>query len=120
MKRDFDLIRKILSTIEEARAGDIITKFSFDGVEPAVVTDHLRMLISEGFVEGELPDRRYHRYIIRGLTWKGHDFCDAMKDETLWAKAQETILKPIGGMTFDLLLAWLKAQMATKLGLPSG
>jgi len=43
------------------------------------------------------------------LTWAGQDFLDAAKDDTLWKKAKETVIKPGASFTFDVLLAWLKA-----------
>ena len=50
------------------------------------------------------------------LTWLGHEFLDAAKDDTIWTKAKETILKPGVSMTFNFLIEWLKAEAKTKLG----
>ncbi|MBL9188769.1 MAG: DUF2513 domain-containing protein [Opitutaceae bacterium] len=53
------------------------------------------------------------------MTWSGHDFLDAMRDEGIWKMAQDSILKPIGGVAFEVLKEWLKSQMRTKLGFPN-
>jgi hypothetical protein len=55
--------------------------------------------------------------VVVALTWKGYDFISAAKDDSLWKKAKESILKPTGSMTFDVLLEWLKAEIRAKIGL---
>ena len=55
--------------------------------------------------------------IVIEMTWKGHDFLDATKDETVWDKARQTILKPAAGIAFDVLVDWLKAQAKLRLGI---
>ena len=57
-------------------------------------------------------------WIAGSLTWQGHDFLDAAKDDTIWDKAKTTVFKPTASFTFDLLLEWLKVQAKEKLGLP--
>lgn len=47
----------------------------------------MKLLIEEGFLEG-----RSHysgsgiRYVVNGLTWKGHDFLDNARNDTVWKK----------------------------------
>jgi hypothetical protein len=43
---------------------------------------------------------------------------EASRDPTLWQRAKENVLKPAGGMAFNVLLEWLKTEAKTKLGLP--
>lgn len=68
----------------------------------------------------EAVSNRATTYFLQKMTWAGHDFLDSMRDDTIWKKAQEKVLKPIGGVAFDVLKEWLKAEMRSKLGLPSG
>lgn len=84
-----------------------------------VETYHVRLLIDAGLVDGRISEeitRVAHNAWIHGLTWEGHDFLDAARDEGLWQKAREKFLKPAGSWTFSILLEWLKAQI--RAGLP--
>jgi hypothetical protein len=37
------------------------------------------------------------------LTWKGHEFLEASRDDTRWKQAKETVVKKAGGVVFELL-----------------
>jgi hypothetical protein len=41
-----------------------------------------------------------------------------MRDDTVWKKAKEHVLKPGASWTFDILKEWLKAEAKSRLGLP--
>lgn len=128
MKRDFDLIRRILRDAENMSAMSTISNlgtlggksFGYEGHDPKVVGEHVQLLIEAGLLDGKVsPGMDGGAYIqVQRLTWKGHDFLDAMKDDSIWTQAKETILRPVGGVAFDVLLDWLKWKMGQKLGLP--
>jgi hypothetical protein len=121
MKRDFDLIRKIVIAIAAEPAGSGYFSVSFpDEYDNPTVYEHIEMLIEAGLVEGEVSrsiDMGITGIAIRGLTWAGHDFLDSIKDDTIWQKAKTTILKPTVSFTFSLFLEWLKAEAKAKLGI---
>jgi hypothetical protein len=88
---------------------------------------HVQLLIDAGLVEGtvhygasrgrRIPDA-FH---IQRLTWTGHDFLDAARNDTVWHTAKEKILKPGVSWTFELLKETLKAlakQQLSHLDLP--
>jgi len=50
------------------------------------------------------------------MTWAGHDFLDAARDETLWNKAKQTVMKPNASYTFENLGDYLKAEIKKQLG----
>ena len=108
MKRDMDLIRKILLAAEALPyAGDFQ---SLDGVEEEQFITHTLWLKQAGLVEavgmaGSGSDAKFA--IVQGLTWQGTEFVAAMQDETLWAKAKERFMKPGMSFTLDLVKAWL-------------
>jgi hypothetical protein len=117
MKRDMDLIRLILLALEGNQAANSESR----KFQPRDIAYQSELLIDAGLVEGVvLKDEKGlpHAAALHRLTWQGHDFLDAMRDDSVWRKAKETILKPIGGVTFDLLLEWLKKEGRERLGLP--
>jgi len=119
MKRDFDLVRRILLDIEAMPPGDTAQGFEYQEYDHATIAEHVRLLIEAGLVDGEIGKTfggiHFH---VSGLTWSGHDFLRVAKDDTIWMKAKQTILKPASAITFDLLWAWLKEQAKQQLGLP--
>jgi hypothetical protein len=121
MIRDFDLIRRILLEVQAQPAGTRAFQLYLPGeYDQDTVTEHVMLLIDAGLLEGgELGGISGINIVnIQRLTWAGHDFIDAAKDETLWAKAKTTVLKPALAITFDALLQWLKAEAKTRLGIP--
>jgi hypothetical protein len=106
MKRDMDLIRKILVEIEESSIEGVP---EFDGYEPANVAYHCRLLLDAGLITAaDVSSHDGEAYLISGLTWAGHDFLDAARNETVWNKAKEVIKSKGGGFTFDILKLVLK------------
>jgi hypothetical protein len=121
MKRDFDLIRRILIDIQDMPAGTFCQVIAYPGeYDPATISEHVALLIDSALINGEMIKAfdSIDGFLITGLTWKGHDFIDAAKDNSIWNKAKQTVLKPTVSITFDLLLEWLKAQAKQILLLP--
>jgi hypothetical protein len=103
MKRDFELVRKLL------------LDFEGEGVDLSPYTEqqilyHKALLLEAGLAEGpkphyssrefsEIPDR----VIIRRLTWEGHDFIDAIRDEGRWQKVKDWIKEAGKILTLETL-----------------
>jgi hypothetical protein len=104
MKRDMDLIRQILLKIGESPKLFYIHPFEIDGYDNSQVTYHVMLLDEAGLIvardvsshDGEywVPDR---------LTWTGHEFLEASRDNKRWEKAKSTILEKGGNIAFSLL-----------------
>lgn len=56
--------------------------------------------------------------MITRLTWQGHEFLDASRDETRWKKAMDIVKEKVGSIPIDLLKDLLKSLMKASLGLP--
>jgi hypothetical protein len=55
--------------------------------------------------------------ILSEVTWQGHDFADAARDDVLWKRATVSILQTGASFSFELLKEWLKVEARQKLGL---
>ena len=120
MIRNFDLIRKILLDVQSSPAGTSPFRVEFPGeYEQSVVNEHVLLLIEAGLLRGRAlrATNGIADISVQGLTWSGHDFIDVAKDETLWANAKASVLKPAVAVTFEALLQWLKAEALKRLGL---
>lgn len=118
MKRDMELIRRLLMSVEGEEPTPDLTGYT---EEQRVY--HMALLIEAGLLDGTVrtnsigyPDG----YRVRKLTWAGHEFLDAARDDTIWRKAKTEILKPAASWTFGLVLEWLKAEAKKKLNGDSG
>ncbi|USG61460.1 DUF2513 domain-containing protein [Sneathiella marina] len=94
MKRDIEVVRSILLAIEND--DDINGSYAFlytenepiiDEIEPQVAFYHLWLCVNGGLVEPH-GDYGPGHIMVKGLTWDGHEFLDAVRNETVWAKVK--------------------------------
>lgn len=103
MKRDMTLIRHLLSYIEEQPAGSIIQQVSVpDGTDSPTVGEHIAILIEHGLLEGHVLDVNAPAFIIQRLTWEGHDFLQAIKNDTVWKRILGKAKELGGSMTMEI------------------
>lgn len=100
MKRDWDLIRKILFATEQNPYPDLPVTLNIEGYDPELITYHVRLLDEAGLIEAY--DAGEDTWQPTRLTWNGHEFLDASKNDEFWNKAKET-LKKVGSATFPYL-----------------
>lgn len=121
MKRDLDLVRKLLLAMEEQEHGYVQSELAVDGYTEEQVNFHIFLLGDAGLAKVEedthVGSNSPSAFPLH-LTWAGYEFLAAAKDDTIWAKAKTTVIKPAGGVAFSVLLEWLKAEAKTRLGLP--
>ena len=83
---------------------------------------HVALMKDAGLIEGIVnsdADGNPVGYFVSRMTWAGHDFLDAARDDNLWKKAKEFVLKPGVSWSFELLKEWLKHEARQRLGLPA-
>ena len=121
MKRDMELVREILLWTENQEHGRVSKNPIIEGYSEEQIGYHIYLMGKAGLVKAadvtSGSDRSPHALLIE-LTWNGHEFLSASKDETIWAKAKNTIFKTTASITFDILMEWLKAEARKNLGLP--
>ncbi len=114
MRRDMDLVRKILIHLVDHEGKEC----RIDGVDDQTVVRHMGLMIQAGLLDGDhYQSGDEHSVAINGITWAGHDFLDASRNETVWQKAK-TKLAEVGGQTsFAVLVSVLTDISKTALGL---
>jgi len=119
MKRDFELIHKLLLELEQEPPQSCGLAVSEMHLDDRATQEHAALIVEAGLATGIVSrtlDGQVDVFLER-LTWPGHDFMAATRDATVWAKAKRLMVERGGGLTFDLLLAWLKQEAAGRLGL---
>ena len=103
MKRDMELVRKILFAVENSQE-EGIENFKIESFSREQIIYHIQLLSDAELIEGTLvgsDNAGILRYGIDRMTWAGHDFLDACRDEGRWTKAKE-IFSKIGVVQFDV------------------
>ena len=117
MKRDLDLCREILRQIEESpySAGPSIEVKDRSAEE---ISYHTKLLAEAGFIEAGSAGGQFVSddvTVVRGLkvyspislTWQGHEFLDAARNDTLWNEAKHEVGSRLGAIPFELVQAVL-------------
>ena len=93
MKRDMELVRKILLKLEENNIGnnDVI----IEGYDRSIVAEHCSIMYKYGLIKNfnvaSAGNNPYYIFWASGLTWEGHDFLDKIRDDGTWHKTVKTI-----------------------------
>ena len=116
MKRDMELTRKILLTIEDRHDpqddSSMAQSFIFTlegGYSESEVDYNLSLLLEADLVNGRgswSMGGTYH-VALNGLTWAGHDFLDAIRQDVVWQGVQDKA-KQAGLSAFSLSFEVLK------------
>jgi hypothetical protein len=119
MIRDWDLIRKILLQIEDHRGGPITAAPKIENYTDDEISHALTIMKEAKFIdatETKRPGSRYPVIIPTRLTWEGHDFLDAARDDDRWNKAKKIITDNMGGnVPFDVLNTILLSLMMSQI-----
>ena len=114
MERDMDLIRQILFAVE----GGAIGRVQIEQYDETAVTYHVRMLIEAGYLSGtHSRDSGGITANFSHMTWQGHDFIDAARDDERWKKAQSVVKEKGGSVAIDVLKQLLSSMVKQAIGL---
>lgn len=119
MKRDMDLIRKILLAIEESPEG-WAPRLEIENYSDVAIGYHAYLLIDAGLAHrddatpmgSEAPEG-----LITHLTWEGHEFAEAARDDNRWNQAMGVVAEKGGDVTLDVMKQLLVSLMRGSLGL---
>jgi len=118
MKRDMDLVRRIALETAELKHGFGLDKLS--GVPPEVFLVHVEWMEEAGLIKTRITryqDATPPSPVVLRLTWDGCEFADSVRDDNLWKKAKETVIKPTSSFTFGVMRDWLRQEILQ--GLPT-
>ena len=118
MKRDMDLVREMLCEVEKTDTFGTQIHLKFDGYSPEEIDYHILLLSDADLIKTDPPrDIERKRRPVR-LTWEGHEFVEAARDDARWNQAKE-MMKGTGGFVVEiaksLLIDLAKEQIKTGL-----
>lgn len=111
MKRDMDLVRTLLIKTE-ALPDTNGHSISAEGHGPAEICEHLKLAQEAGLIEARFLPGDPNECVALRLTWAGHEFIDAARENRIWEKAKEMAMRTAEGVT----MASLKIALAHLMG----
>ena len=124
MKRDIDLLRGILLRVEAEGNPEepLIHSLGIDGVDQALVNEHVKLLIESGYIEGEIKYSTNNRILltaIRGLTPKAYDFLDNIRNNELWHRIRERVATTTGTASVPIIEHFAHQVVSAALARPA-
>jgi hypothetical protein len=117
VKRDLELIREILLAVENGASGDL----EVPGYTRAQVGYHVYLLCDAGYLVGEdctaFGDEATY-WMASDLTWAGHDYLNAVRDDSVWAAVKTRAGKHLPSLTLDVVKALGVEVVKQLIGLP--
>jgi hypothetical protein len=115
VKREWDLIRLILTRIEAE--GDLSSRWFADRFPqwPAeAVNYHLWLLIQAGLITGHCnADAPRAGFVCYGvtLTWAGHEFLAAVRSDTAWSRIKARLAERSVDLSLDAIIAAARSAL---------
>jgi len=122
MKRDMDLIRALAQFLEDKPDDKPVEAPPISGYSELQIKQHLVLMHEAGLIRCErvrsTTDPERVIYVLPfGLSWQGHEFLDAARDETVWRKVTAEIKAKGLSVTFAVLQALLLEAVKKSAGL---
>ena len=113
MKRDMNLVRKILFEIEKADGDprDWI-ELEIDGYDQLTVCHHVAIMEEAGLVDAiNLSTSDEYAVFPRRMTWDGQDFLAAVRKDSIWEKVKAKAGGEVVDVPFAVAKAWATALL---------
>ena len=141
MKRDLELIRNILLTLEADDFSQIkrysVDSFIPDDLSTEIESDdprvnspymqefnrisyHIELLLDEGFIEAEsIPIMRttHNDYIITRITSRGHNYLDSVRNDTVWNQTKAKLGDLASSVTLSTITDVAQTLVRQMLGI---
>jgi hypothetical protein len=121
MKRDMELVRKILLAMEAEPSGSGPMYPQIEPYDLDMICHHIFIMGTGGLIEmsAEAPksDGAVRRASALNLRWAGYEFLDASRDEGVWQEAKKRTSTLGGAVTIAVMVEVLKDIALRKLGL---
>lgn len=104
MRRDPDLCRALLLALEDDPKLSGSKNYTVEGFSEEEISYHVKLLHEAGFIEARDAStmNSFKWYPLR-LTWQGHEFLDAARDDTRWEKAKDIVKDKTGALSFEVI-----------------
>jgi hypothetical protein len=120
VKRDLDLLRKIIFAVEDRCPEAAPGAIEIEGYSATEIGYHSYLLADSGLAKGvdvTTTSDALPQWQILHLTSEGHDFADAARNDSTWKAATKTVRDKTGGVTLEVMKQVLISVVKNTLGL---
>src|SRR4030042_5078552 len=106
MKRNLDLVRKLLLYFEEKPDDKVERCPPIEGYSSLEIKYHLLLMDEAGLLRCEREVKSTGRtiYVLpMSLTWQGHEFLEAARNNDIWRRAKTIVYEKSGALSFEML-----------------
>lgn len=106
MKRDMDLVRKILLEIEERYVSTALYDLQIEGYDVQTIANHCKIMQEAGLFSAcsiKYASNDIYAFGVGGLTWNGYDYLDKIRDDSVWRKTKDVITEKGLPLVFDTI-----------------
>ena len=120
MKRDFELVRKLLFFFEEKAGPKSIPIPPIEGYSEHEIMHHCVLLYDAGLLRCESVKSSSSGRVIEvipfDLTWDGHEFLDKIRSDTVWSRVKSQVEGKGVTLSFNLINELAKNAIFGMLG----
>lgn len=120
MKRDMELVRQILLTVENHEHGYAPERIEVPNYTEEVIGYHLLLMGEAGLLrvhQSSVFEDASPMAVVERMTWWGHEFIGNARNETIWAKVKAIVVAKGGSVSFEVL-RFLVTETAKSYFLP--
>ena len=118
MKRDMDLVREVLLQVEKRSYRDAGKPVCLNGRSEEDISYQVKLMHQAGLIEAiDASTRAGLNWLPMSLTWDGHEFLDAARDDTRWNRTKTLVAEKAGIVGFEILKQALVAMAKQAMGL---
>jgi len=117
MQHNLDLVRRILLHLEAGEASPSgWSAFIDDGYDLGVIHYHVRLMHDARLIDADeiVPGQWWPERV----TWAGHEFLDAARNEELWQETKQRVEKGAGSAPFlvvhELLIRGIRERLENR------
>ena len=119
MKRDMDLIRRLLLYLEEKQSSRPEANVCVQGYSKEEIVYHLALMAQAGYIDYEAfgsisNPNRLIEVVPGSLTWEGHELLETMRDAEIWQRTKGGAAQ-IGSFGIDVIKALAKGYIRKKV-----
>jgi hypothetical protein len=121
MKRDFELVRKLMLAVESRDDGFFTgNDIDIEGYNLSQINRHLQWLCEANLIDGKATmdgEGNIANVIMSKLSWEGCNFIENAQNESVWKKTMATVKEKGGSVSFAILTQLLVSYAKQHVGL---
>lgn len=106
MKRDMELVRRILISLADSEYPLDGKLFVDDATSFEKVAYHFEIMQEAGLVKANVQrewGKTAVHAVVGPMTWEGNDFLDAVRNEKVWKRVMTKVAQISGSATFEIV-----------------